>query len=215
MPKPVWNDNGSGMHMHLSIWKDGVNQFAGDGYAGMSETALHAIGGILQHAPALVALTNPTTNSYKRLVPGFEAPTRLAYSSRNRSAAVRIPVGATSDAARRFEFRCPDPSCNPYLAFSALVLAALDGIKSKTDPGLPLDKDLYDLPAEQLADVPSTPATLEDALVELEQDHEFLLAGDVFTADTIRAWIDYKREREVDQLRLRPHPYEFALYYDI
>ena len=215
MPKPVWNDNGSGMHMHLSIWKDGLNQFAGDGYAGMSETALHAIGGILQHAPALVALTNPTTNSYKRLVPGFEAPTRLAYSSRNRSAAVRIPVGATSDAARRFEFRCPDPSCNPYLAFSALVLAALDGIKSKTDPGLPLDKDLYDLPAEQLADVPSTPATLEDALVELEQDHEFLLAGDVFTADTIRAWIDYKREREVDQLRLRPHPYEFALYYDI
>jgi glutamine synthetase len=215
MPKPVWNDNGSGMHMHLSIWKDGLNQFAGDGYAGMSETALHAIGGILQHAPALVALTNPTTNSYKRLVPGFEAPTRLAYSSRNRSAAVRIPVGATSDAARRFEFRCPDPSCNPYLAFSALVLAALDGIKSKTDPGLPLDKDLYDLPAEQLADVPSTPATLEDALVELEQDHEFLLAGDVFTADTIRAWIQYKREREVDQLRLRPHPYEFALYYDI
>jgi glutamine synthetase len=215
MPKPVWNDNGSGMHMHLSIWKDGLNQFAGDGYAGMSETALHAIGGILQHAPALVALTNPTTNSYKRLVPGFEAPTRLAYSSRNRSAAVRIPVGATNDAARRFEFRCPDPSCNPYLAFSALVLAALDGIKSKTDPGLPLDKDLYDLPAEQLADVPSTPATLEDALVELEQDHEFLLAGDVFTADTIRAWIQYKREREVDQLRLRPHPYEFALYYDI
>lgn len=215
MPKPVWNDNGSGMHMHLSIWKDGVNQFAGDGYAGMSETALHAIGGILQHAPALVALTNPTTNSYKRLVPGFEAPTRLAYSSRNRSAAVRIPVGATSDAARRFEFRCPDPSCNPYLAFSALVMAALDGINSKTDPGLPFDKDLYDLPAEQLADVASTPATLEDALVELEKDHEFLLAGDVFTADTIRAWVEYKREKEVDQLRLRPHPYEFALYYDI
>ena len=181
----------------------------------MSEIGLHAIGGILHHAPALVALTNPTTNSYKRLVPGFEAPTRLAYSSRNRSAAIRIPVGATSASAKRFEFRCPDPSCNPYLAFSALTMAALDGIKNKIDPGLPFDKDLYDMPADQLADVPSTPASLEDALDELEKDHEFLLAGDVFTPDAIRAWIDYKREKEVNELRLRPHPYEFALYYDI
>ena len=215
MPKPVWNDNGSGMHMHLSIWKNGANQFAGDRYAGMSEMALHAIGGILQHAPALVALTNPTTNSYKRLVPGFEAPTRLAYSSRNRSAAVRIPVGTSNPKARRFEFRCPDPSCNPYLAFSALLMAAMDGIKNKIDPGLPFDKDLYDLPAEQLAEVPSTPASLEEALDCLEKDHEFLLAGDVFSADAVSSWIRYKREREVDQLRLRPHPYEFALYYDI
>ena len=215
MPKPVWNDNGSGMHVHLSIWKNGINQFAGDGYAGMSEMATYAIGGILQHAPALVALTNPTTNSYKRLVPGFEAPTRLAYSSRNRSAAVRIPVTATSANARRFEFRCPDPSCNPYLAFSALMMAAVDGIKNKIDPGEPLDKDLYDLPAEQLAGVPCTPGSLDEALVELEKDHEFLLAGDVFTSDAIRTWVDYKREKEVDELRLRPHPYEFALYYDI
>ena len=215
MPKPVWNDNGSGMHVHLSIWKNGINQFAGDGYAGMSEMATYAIGGILQHAPALVALTNPTTNSYKRLVPGFEAPTRLAYSSRNRSAAVRIPVTASSASARRFEFRCPDPSCNPYLAFSALMMAAVDGIKNKIDPGEPLDKDLYDLPAEQLAGVPCTPGSLDEALVELEKDHEFLLAGDVFTSDAIRTWVDYKREKEVDELRLRPHPYEFALYYDI
>ncbi len=215
MPKPVWNDNGSGMHVHMSIWKDGINQFAGDGYAGMSEMALHAIGGILHHAPALVALTNPTTNSYKRLVSGFEAPTRLAYSSRNRSAAVRIPVVAANASARRFEFRCPDPSCNPYLAFSAMMMAAIDGIKNKIDPGPPFDKDLYDLPAEQLAGVPSTPGSLDEALVALEKDHEFLLAGDVFSADTIRTWIDYKREKEVDELRLRPHPFEFALYYDI
>jgi glutamine synthetase len=203
------------MHVHLSIWKNGVNLFAGDGYAGMSEMAIHAIGGILHHAPALVALTNPTTNSYKRLVPGFEAPTRLAYSSRNRSAAVRIPVSVSSASARRFEFRCPDPSCNPYLAFSALMMAAVDGIKNKIDPGAPFDKDLYDLPAEQLTDVPTTPASLEEALTALEEDHEFLLAGDVFSIDAIRTWIDYKREKEVDELRLRPHPYEFALYYDI
>ncbi len=215
MPKPIWNDNGSGMHTHVSIWKNGKNLFAGDEYAGMSEAGLFAIGGVLQHAPALVALTNPTTNSYKRLVPGFEAPTRLAYSSSNRSAAVRIPNYSSSPKAQRFEFRCPDPSCNPYLAFSAVLLAAIDGIKNKIHPGSPFDKNLYDLPPEELAEVPSTPASLEVALDSLERDHEFLLAGDVFSADTIRTWIDYKREKEVDALRLRPHPFEFALYYDI
>jgi len=215
MPKPVWNDNGSGMHTHMSIWKDGKNQFAGDGYGGLSESALFAIGGILRHAPALVALTNPTTNSFKRLVPGFEAPCRLAYSSSNRSAAVRIPNYSSNPKARRFEFRCPDPSCNPYLAFSAILLAAVDGIKNKIDPGSAFDKNLYDLPPEELKDVPTTPPTLEVALDCLERDHEFLLAGDVFSRDTISTWIDYKREKEVDALRLRPHPYEFALYYDI
>jgi len=215
MPKPVWNDNGSGMHTHMSIWKDGKNQFAGDGYGGLSESALFAIGGILRHAPALVALTNPTTNSFKRLVPGFEAPCRLAYSSSNRSAAVRIPNYSSNPKARRFEFRCPDPSCNPYLAFSAILLAAVDGIKNKIDPGSAFDKNLYDLPPEELKDVPTTPPTLEVALDCLERDHEFLLAGDVFSRDTISTWIDYKREKEVDALRLRPHPHEFALYYDI
>ncbi|MEM7166785.1 MAG: type I glutamate--ammonia ligase [Planctomycetota bacterium] len=215
MPKPVFGDNGSGMHTHLSFWKDGTNVFAGDGYAGMSESALFAIGGILQHAPALIALTNPTTNSFKRLVPGFEAPNRLAYSSRNRSAAVRIPMYSPSPKSRRFEFRCPDPSCNPYLAFSALTMAAIDGIRNKIDPGQPFDKNLYDLPPEELKDVPTTPATLEVALDALERDHEFLLAGDVFTHDVIQTWIEYKRENEVDAMRLRPHPYEFFMYYDI
>jgi glutamine synthetase len=215
MPKPLHGDNGSGMHIHFSLWKGGEPLFAGDQYAGLSEMALHAIGGILRHAPALVALTNPTTNSYKRLVPGFEAPVRLAYSSRNRSAAVRIPVYSQSPAAKRLEFRCPDPTCNPYLAFSAIMMAGLDGIQNRIDPGNPLDKDIYDLPPEELAEVPQTPGSLECALDELERSFDWLLRGDVFTEDVIRTWIDYKRKREVDEMRQRPHPYEFALYYDI
>ena len=215
MPKPLWNDNGSGMHTHMSFWKGGKNLFAGDGYAGMSQTALYAIGGLLKHAPAVLAFTNPTTNSYKRLVPGFEAPVNLAYSSRNRSAAVRIPMYSQSEKAKRMEFRCPDASSNPYLAFSAMVMAGIDGIVNKIDPGSPLDKDIYDLPPQELAKVPTTPGSLAEALDALESDHEFLLKGDVFTADVIETWIDYKREAEVKELALRPHPWEFALYYDI
>ena len=215
MPKPLFNDNGSGMHVHISFWKDNENLFAGDGYAGMSEMALYGIGGILKHAAALLAFTNPTTNSYKRLVPGFEAPVNLAYSSQNRSAAIRIPMYSPSPKAKRFEFRCPDPSCNPYLAFSALTMAVIDGIQNKIDPGDPLDKDIYDLPPEELAKVPHTPGSLRDALIALEADHEFLLKGDVFTPDVIETWIDYKMENEVKALDLRPHPWEFAMYYDI
>jgi glutamine synthetase len=215
MPKPLFSDNGSGMHVHMSLWKGNNPLFAGSGYAGLSETALYYIGGILKHANALIALTNPTTNSFKRLVPGFEAPVNLAYSQRNRSAACRIPMYSSNPKAKRIEFRCPDPSCNPYLAFSAMLMAGLDGITNKIDPGSPLDKDIYELSPEELADVPSTPASLEDALDELEKDHEFLLKGDVFTKDVIETWIAYKRTNEVDAMRLRPHPYEFALYYDI
>jgi len=215
MPKPLFNDNGTGMHTHLSLWKGNKNLFAGDGYAGISEMALHAIGGVLKHAPALLAITNPTTNSYKRLVPGFEAPVNLAYSSRNRSAAVRLPMYSTSAKAKRFEFRCPDPSCNPYLAMSALLMAALDGIQNKIDPGEPLDKDIYDLPPEELAKVPTTPGSLRDSLNALEKDHEWLLKGDVFTKDVIDTWIEYKMTNEVQALDLRPHPWEFAMYYDI
>ncbi len=215
MPKPLYSDNGSGMHTHFSLWKGGQPLFAGDKYAGLSDTALYAIGGILQHARALVALTNPTTNSYRRLVPGFEAPNRLAYSSRNRSAALRIPMYSDSPKAKRIEFRCPDPSCNPYLAFSALLMAGIDGIQNKVLPGDPLDKDIYDLSPEEDRKVPSTPGSLEEALNALEQDHEFLLKGDVFTEDVIAGWINYKRREEVDQVRLRPHPHEFLLYYDI
>ncbi len=215
MPKPIFGDNGSGMHVHLSIWKDGKNLFAGDGYAGMSETAMFAIGGILKHAPSLLAFTNPTTNSYKRLVPGFEAPVNLAYSSRNRSAAVRIPMYSGSEKSRRFEFRCPDPSCNPYLAMSAITMAAIDGIRNKIDPGDPLDKDIYDLPPEELAQVPQTPGSLRDALLALREDHDYLLQGDVFTEDVIDTWIQYKMDNEVTALDLRPHPWEFAMYYDI
>ena len=214
MPKPIFGDNGSGMHTHMSIWKDKDTTFAGDMYAGLSQAALYAIGGVLRHAGALLAMTNPTTNSYKRLVPGYEAPVNLAYSSRNRSAAVRIPMYSHSPKAKRMEFRCPDPSCNPYLALSAMLMAAIDGIQNKIDPGAPLDKDIYDLPPEELAKVPSTPGSLDAALDCLEEDHEFLLKGDVFTEDVIDTWIGYKRDREVDSLRLRPHPYEFALYYD-
>jgi glutamine synthetase len=215
MPKPLYNDNGSGMHIHMSFWKNGKNLFAGDKYAGLSQDALHAIGGILKHAGALLAFTNPTTNSYKRLVPGFEAPVNLAYSSRNRSAAIRIPMYSTSEKTKRFEFRCPDPSCNPYLAFSAMTMAAIDGIVNKIDPGEPLDKDIYDLPPEELAKVDQTPGTLKEALYSLEQDHDFLLKGDVFTTDVIETWIDYKLNNEAKALDLRPHPWEFALYYDI
>jgi glutamine synthetase len=215
MPKPLYNDNGSGMHVHFSLWKGGNNLFAGDGYAGLSESALYAIGGLLSHAPALLAFTNPTTNSYKRLVPGFEAPVNLAYSSRNRSAAVRIPMYSASARTKRLEFRCPDPSCNPYLAFSAMLMAALDGMLNKIHPGEPLDKDIYDLPPEELAQVPQTPGSLGEALKALEDDHSFLLKGDVFTGDVIETWIEYKRTNEVQALALRPHPWEFALYYDI
>jgi len=215
MPKPIFNDNGSGMHCHQSLWKGDEPLFAGSGYAGLSEMALHYIGGILKHAPALIALTNPTTNSFKRLVPGYEAPVNLAYSQRNRSAACRIPVYTSGPKSRRIEFRCPDPSCNPYLAFSAMLMAGIDGIANKIHPGDPLDKDIYDLEPEELAEVPSTPGSLAEALNALENDCEFLFKGDVFTEDVIETWIKYKRQKEVDALRLRPHPYEFALYYDI
>ena len=214
MAKPVFNDNGSGMHVHISLWKDGQNLFAGDQYAGLSEMALYAIGGLLKHAPSLLAFTNPTTNSYKRLVPGYEAPVNLAYSGRNRSAAVRIPMYSPSVKAKRVEFRCPDPTCNPYLAFSAILMAALDGIQNKIHPGDPLDKDIYDLPPEELANVPHTPGSLRDALNALDADHDYLLKGDVFTSDVIETWISYKMENEVQALDLRPHPWEFALYFD-
>jgi glutamine synthetase len=215
MPKPIYGDNGNGMHCHQSIWKDGKPLFAGDGYAGMSELALYYIGGILKHARAIAALTNPTTNSYKRLVPGFEAPVNLAYSSRNRSAAVRISTYSTSPKAKRIEVRFPDPSCNPYLAFSAMTMAGLDGIQNKIDPGDPLDKDIYSLTPEELKGVAQMPASLEEAMRELEDDHEFLLKGDVFTMDAIEMWLDYKREHDLSQFRARPHPVEFQLYYDV
>jgi glutamine synthetase len=215
MPKPLFKDNGSGMHVHFSLWKGNKNLFAGDGYAGLSEMALYAIGGLVKHAPSLLAICNPTTNSYKRLVPGYEAPVNLAYSSRNRSAAVRIPMYSASEKAKRLEFRCPDPSCNPYLAFAAMLMAAVDGINNKIDPGQPLDKNIYDLPPQELARVPHTPPSLAHALEALEKDHEYLLKGDVFTKDVIETWIDYKTEHEVEAMALRPHPWEFALYFDI
>ncbi len=214
MPKPLFNDNGSGMHVHQSIWKDGQPLFAGDRYAGFSQMGLHYIGGILKHAPALLALTNPTTNSYKRLVPGFEAPVNLAYSQGNRSASVRIPLSGTNPKAKRLEFRCPDASSNPYLAFAAMLCAGLDGIKNQIDPGEPLDVDIYDLSPEELSKIPSTPGSLEGALEALEKDHAFLTDTGVFTEDFIKNWISYKLDNEVNPMRLRPHPYEFALYYD-
>ena len=215
MPKPIFEDNGSGMHTHISIWKDGKPLFAGDQYAGISQEALYGIGGILKHCKALCAFTNPTTNSYKRLVPGFEAPVNLAYSSRNRSAAIRLPMYSTSPKAKRIEFRTPDPSCNGYLAFSAILMAVIDGIENKIDPGDPLDKNIYDLPPEELASIESTPGSLQGALQALKDDHDFLLKGDVFTQDVIDMWISYKTENEVNPLNLRPHPHEFFLYYDI
>ena len=214
MPKPIYGDNGSGMHTHISLWKEGHPLFAGSGYAGLSEMALHAMGGILRHAPALLAITNPTTNSYKRLVPGYEAPVNLAYSQRNRSASCRIPMYSASPKTKRIEFRCPDPTCNPYLAFSAILLAAIDGIQNKLNPGPPLDRDIYDLPPEELAKVPKAPGSLDEALAALERDQEFLLRGDVFTEDVLATWIRFKREKEIQPMRLRPHPYEFCLYYD-
>ena len=215
MPKPLFGDNGSGMHCHQSLWKAGQALFAGDGYAGLSQMALHYIGGLLRHARALSAIIAPTTNSYKRLVPGYEAPVNLAYSRRNRSAAVRIPMYSASPKAKRVEFRPPDPSCNPYLAFAAMLMAGLDGIQNKIEPGEPLDKDIYDLSPEELKKVPSMPASLDEALDALEADHEFLLKGDVFSEELIETFVNYKRRAEADAVRLRPHPYEFALYYDI
>lgn len=215
MPKPLFGDNGSGMHVHQSLWKGGQPLFSGNGYAGLSEMALYYIGGILKHAIALAAITNPTTNSYKRLVPGYEAPVNLAYSARNRSASIRIPMYSASPKAKRVEVRFPDPSCNPYLAFAAMLMAGLDGIENKIDPGEALDKDLYELPAEELAKVPQMPGSLDKALDNLEKDHAFLLKGNVFTEDALETWMAYKRKNEVDALRLRPHPYEFFLYYDI
>ena len=216
MPKPIFQDNGSGMHVHQSLWKEGRNQFFEAGtYGDLSQAALYYIGGILKHAPALLALTNPTTNSYRRLVPGYEAPINLIYSMRNRSAAVRIPVYSMSEKAKRIETRFPDPTCNGYLAFSALLMAGLDGIQNKITPPGPLDKDLYDLPPEEMSQIDSTPPDLAAALDALENDHEFLLKGDVFTKDVIETWLSYKRHHEIDAIRLRPHPWEFALYFDI
>jgi glutamine synthetase len=215
MPKPIYGDNGSGMHVHQSIWKGDKPLFAGNGYAGFSEMGMHYIGGILKHARALAAIVAPTINSYKRLVPGFEAPVNLAYSSRNRSAAIRIPMYSPNPKAKRLECRFPDASSNGYLAFSAMLMAGLDGIENKIDPGEPLDKDIYALGPEELANIPRLPASLEEALEALEEDHQFLLKGDVFTQDVIDRWISYKRENEIDEMRLRPHPYEFHLYYDI
>ena len=214
MPKPLFQDNGSGMHSHQSIWKGGKPLFAGSGYAGMSDMALYYIGGILKHAKALAAFTNPTVNSYKRLVPGYEAPVNLAYSSRNRSAAIRIPMYSMSPKAKRIEVRFPDPSCNPYLAFAAMAMAGIDGIENKIHPGDPLDKNIYALSAEERKNVPEMPGSLDEALGHLEADKDFLLKGDVFTEDVIESWVAYKREAEVDAVRLRPHPHEFELYFD-
>ena len=216
MPKPLFQDNGSGMHVHQSLWKNGKNIFYDpQGYSLLSDDALYYIGGLLKHAQSLCAIIAPTTNSYKRLVPGYEAPVNIAYSQRNRSACVRIPVYSKSEKAKRIEFRTPDPSCNPYLAFSALLMAGLDGIQNRIHPGDPLDKDLYDLEPEELDNIESTPVSLGDALDALEDDHEYLLKGDVFTQDVLDVWIDYKRENEVDAINMRPHPYEFFLYHDI
>jgi glutamine synthetase len=214
MPKPLFNDNGSGMHTHLSIWKGGMPLFWGDKYANLSDMGLYAIGGILKHAPALLGLTNPSTNSYKRLVPGFEAPVNLAYSQGNRSASVRIPLSGSNPKAKRFEFRCPDATCNPYLAFAAMLCAAIDGIKNKIDPGASLDVDIYDLSPEELSKIPSTPGSLDAALEALEKDHDFLTDTGVFTTDFVENWIEYKLDNEVNPMRLRPHPHEFSLYYD-
>jgi glutamine synthetase len=216
MPKPIFMDNGSGMHTHQSLWKEDQNLFWDEvGYAGLSDTARWYIGGLLKHAPALLAFAAPTTNSYRRLVPGYEAPINLVYSQRNRSACARIPVYYKTPAAKRVEFRSPDPSCNPYLSFAAMLQAGLDGIKSKIEPPDPIDKDLYDLPPEEAAQVQQVPGSLEEVLDALETDHGFLLEGGVFTQDVIDTWIEYKRKHEVDELRLRPHPYEFHLTFDI
>ena len=214
MPKPIFGDNGSGMHVHQSLWKEGVPLFADEaGYAGLSDMARYYIGGLLHHAPSLLAFTNPTTNSYHRLVPGFEAPVNLVYSGRNRSACIRIPVTGSNPKAKRLEFRCPDPSANPYLAFAACLLAGLDGIVNKIEPMAPVDKDLYELPPEEHALIPTVPGSLDAVLDELEKDHDYLLAGGVFTPDLIETWIDMKRA-DIDAIRMRPHPHEFEMYYD-
>jgi glutamine synthetase len=216
MPKPIFGDNGSGMHVHQSIWKDGSPLFYDEvGYAGLSDTARYYIGGLLAHAPSLLAFTNPTANSYHRLVPGFEAPVNLVYSQRNRSACCRIPITGQNPKAKRLEFRVPDPSCNPYLAFSAMLMAGIDGIRNKIEPPEPVDKDLYELPPDEMEGIAQVPASLEAVLDNLERDNEFLTEGGVFTPDLIETWIDYKRTNEVDELRLRPHPHEFAMYFDI
>jgi len=216
MPKPIFGDNGSGMHCHQSLWREGTPLFYDElGYAGLSDTARYYIGGLLRHAPALLAFTNPTTNSYRRLVPGYEAPVNLVYSQRNRSACCRIPITGANPKAKRIEFRVPDPSCNPYLAFAAMLMAGLDGVRNKIEPPEPVDKDLYELPPDELGAVPQVPGSLEAVLDALEADHEWLLEGGVFTPDVIETWVDYKRTHEVDAVRLRPHPHEFALYYDI
>lgn len=215
MPKPIFDDNGSGMHVHQSLWKKGKPLFAGKGYAGMSDIAMHYIGGILKHARTICAFSNPTTNSYRRLVPGFEAPVNLAYSARNRSAAVRIPMYSPSPKAKRLEIRFPDPSCNGYLTFSAMLMAGIDGIENKLNPGDPLDKDIYSLGPEELAEIPSVPGSLEDAIKALEADHDFLMKGDVFTEDVLSTWIEYKTEEEINPIKLRPVPHEFMLYYDV
>ena len=216
MPKPLFMDNGSGMHTHQSLWKNGEPLFFDEtGYAGISDMARYYIGGLIAHAPALLAITNPTTNSYRRLVPGYEAPINLVYSQRNRSACVRIPVYSKSPAAKRLEFRTPDPSCNPYLSFAACLMAGLDGVRNKIEPPVPVDKDIYDLPPDEKAAIQGVPGSLEEALNALEADHDWLLEGGVFTEDVIETWITYKRDRELDAIRLRPHPYEFYLYADI
>ncbi|HEU0190940.1 MAG TPA: type I glutamate--ammonia ligase [Mycobacterium sp.] len=215
MPKPLFGDNGSGMHVHLSLWKDGNPLFHDEsGYAGLSDTARHCIGGILHHAPSLLAFTNPTINSYKRLVKHYEAPINLVYSQRNRSACVRIPITGTNPKAKRLEFRCPDSSGNPYLAFAAMLMAGVDGIKNRIEPMAPVDKDLYELPPDEAADIPQAPTQLAQVIDNLEADHEYLTEGGVFTGDLIETWIKYKREKEIEPVNLRPHPYEFALYYD-
>ena len=216
MPKPLFEDNGSGMHTHQSLWKgDDPLFYSETGYAGLSDIGRWYIGGLLRHAGAICAFTNPTTNSYKRLVPGYEAPVNLVYSQRNRSASCRIPLAQKSPKAKRVEFRCPDASSNPYLAFSVMLMAGMDGVLNRIAPPAPVDKDLYDLPPEELALVPQVPASLDEALLALEEDGDFLRAGGVFTDDIIETHIEYKRSKEIDALRLRPHPYEFALYYDI
>jgi glutamine synthetase len=216
MPKPLYNDNGSGMHCHQSLWDENGNLFYDEaGYGGLSDLGRHYVGGILHHAPSLLAFTNPSVNSYHRMVPGFEAPINLVYSQRNRSACVRIPVTGASPKAKRIEFRCPDSAGNPYLAFAAMVMAGLDGIKNKLEPPAPIDKDLYELPPEEAREVDQVPASLDAVIDRLEADHDFLLAGGVFTSDVVETWIDFKREHEIDPLRLHPHPYEFALYYDV
>ena len=214
MPKPVFEDNGSGMHTHFSLWKDGQPLFADNGYAGLSEIGLYSIGGILKHAPAILAFAAPTTNSYRRLVPGFEAPVNLVMSKRNRSAGIRIPMYSDSPKAKRLEFRCPDPTCNGYLAWTAMLMAAIDGIQNKIDPGEPLDRDIYEMSPEELDKYPKTPGSLNEAIDALENDHKFLTAGDVFTDDLVEMWIKWKRENELDEMALRPHPHEFSLYYD-